>query len=139
MRLSKWQIFILGLVLILSVFYFPRLYWLGKSKRTIATVLYIEETHRSRQTYPVFEYYTVDSRVVSRGSYNLPYNDADSVVVLYNPDDVLEVKVDDFKGHWIDRIMWLVPVLFVWILIFVPRDFDFSISLINRKLSVNFG
>ena len=141
MRLLKWHIFLAGLTIIFSIFFIPRLYWLKKSIQTKATVLYIEQTRLTRppQNFPVFRYYANDYRITCAGSYNLPFKAGDTVLIRYNPQDVFDLKVDDFKGHWIGRIMWLSPVLFVWILMFIPKDFNFSISIIKGKLSINFG
>ena len=141
MVLSKWTIFFVGLAIILSIFLVPRILWLQRSVRTNAVVLAISNTisTRTKQTYPIFKYYANNNRIISYGSYNLPFKGGDTVAIRYDPKDVYEMKVDDFKGRWIDKVFWLTPILFVWILIFSPKNFDFVISFKGGKFTVKFG
>lgn len=139
MTLSKWQVYFLGMILIASPFVLTKLFWINRSVQTKAVVLYIEKTRSlkgTRQTYPVFEYYAGNYRVTSAGNYNLPYEDGDSVNIRYNPGNVHNFKIDTLTGLWIDRIIWLTPILFVWTIIFLPRDFNVNIDLKKGKLNM---
>ena len=135
MKLLKWQLYFLGCALLLAAFILPRLYWLYRSVSTTAVVSYLNETRitRPRQTYPVFEYHTANRTVMAAGHYNLPYQKGDSVIIRYDPSNVTDFKIDDFTGKWIDKIFWLAPILFVWTVFFLPKDFKPAITFRNGK------
>jgi hypothetical protein len=137
MKLLKWQLYFFGLAILLTAFIAPRLYWLQRSVTTKAVVLYINETRRIRsthQTYPVFEYHTATEIITSPGHYNLPYQKGDSVIIRYDPSIVTDFKINDFMGKWIDTIFWLAPILFVWTVFFLPKDFKPAITFTNGKI-----
>ncbi|MGC4104379.1 DUF3592 domain-containing protein [Ferruginibacter sp.] len=141
MRISKWSIYFIGTVIILSLFTLPRFIWLSRSVKIKAVVIYTAETRslRTTQTYPVFQFYANGERITWPGNYNLPYTRNDSVMLRYNPADELDVKIDSFEGKWLDKIMWLAPLLFVWTVFFIPKDFKPAIVYSEGKFRISFS
>jgi hypothetical protein len=136
MVLNKWQVYVSGFIIIALCFIGPRLYWLHTAISTKAVVLYTAVTtgRRTKQPYPMFQYRTNKTVVTAGGHYNLPYYAGDSVLILYSPTNHTSFKVDNFKGRWFDISFWLLLIFFVWTVLFLPKDINFSVIISGRKL-----
>lgn len=109
MKISKWLLYFIGLIVLASPFILLRLQWLEKSVRTKAIVLYIGQTgSKIRQTYPMFQYETPSYTVKSPGNWNLPYRAGDTVAIRYNPDDLTSFKIDTVYDCWKDLLIEVV-------------------------------
>jgi hypothetical protein len=124
MRLTKWQLYFLVLVMLALPFITIRIHWLNTSIKTKSVVLYVNKTRIKgyEQRYPVFQYETKDQIVTVSGNYNLPYVAGDSVNIRYNPRNELKYKIDTLWDCWKDLIIYPAPFLLFITMIFFAKD-----------------
>jgi hypothetical protein len=141
MKLTKWQLYFLGMLVIMLPFLLMRMSWLNSSIKTKAVVLYIEETRLRKggpQTYPVFRYYTEDDyKITSAGNYNLDYKEGDSVNIRYDPKENTSFKVDTLWGCWKDLMYYFSPILLFVTMIFCARDIVPKLIYLKRKKALD--
>ena len=123
MKISKWLLYFIGLIVLTSPLILLRLQWLDKSVRTKAVVLYIGQTGtKTRQTYPMFQYKTPSYTVSAPGNWNLPYEAGDSVTIRYNPDDLTNFKIDTVYDCWKDLLIYASPFFIFYTFLFLGKD-----------------
>jgi hypothetical protein len=140
MVISKWQLYIMVVLIITLPFVAFRLHWVQKSIKTKAVVLYNKQVRLSRSgnhLLPVFQYSAKDYLVTASESYNLPYKEGDTVNIRYNPSKLTHFRIDSFWGCWKDLIYVFTPVLLFVTMIFSAKDiFPKMIKIISKKSSV---
>ena len=124
MRLTKWQLYFLGVLLLALPLIIIRIHWLNTSVKTKAVVLYYDKIRirKSTQRYPVFQYETKDHIITVNGNYNLPFVAGDSVNIRYNPRDEVKYKIDTPWDCWKDLIIYPAPFLLFITMIFFAKD-----------------
>ena len=121
MKLSRFQLYISGLI----VFFLPMIIykgvWLFKARATTGRVLYIDEPRRRiyGNTYPVIEYSAEGKTFLFRGRYNSPHQPGDSLSILYMPGNPKNKRLNTFWSCWIDVVLLNGFILILWTFLFL--------------------
>jgi hypothetical protein len=121
MKLTRLQLYFLGLLLLLLPLIVYKLIWLKRSVITRGVVLDVYETRRYRNTYPRIQFNTYNNTVTFSGHYNSPYEPGDSLDIRYIPSNPTNYSIDTFWNIWIVVII-INGMLFVfWSFLFLKN------------------
>ena len=121
MKLSRLQLYILGLIVFFLPIVIYKWVWLSKARPTTGRVLYIDEPRRRSygNTYPVIEYSAEGKRFLFRGRYNSPHQPGDSLSILYMPGNPKNKRLNTFWSIWIDVVLLNGFILILWTFLFL--------------------
>jgi hypothetical protein len=135
MKLNRFQLYILGLIVFSLPMIIYKWVWLSKARETVGRVLYIDEPRRRNfgNTYPVIEYYAEDKRFLFRGRYNSQHQPGDSLPILYMPGNPKNKRLNTFWSCWIEVVLLNGFIMILWTFLFLKGIIEGKNFWISKK------
>lgn len=131
MQISRNNLFLILLFLIVIPVVGPRWYWLAHSKQVTGHVSFTgkDQAGQLMHTYAVVQFNYQDSLYWFNGPDNILYKDDTPIQVYFDPKDPSDARLGSFLALWGDLLVYGgLPVLFLVIVYFqrdlLPRGFS---------------